>query len=368
MEKVGIVTWHYIGNFGSALQAYALQTVIRDFGYEVKIIDYRKGAKCSFLKRCHRYLKSMLISQNRKNPLFKRKEKFFAFYRDLLNLSETYSSQEELEKKANNFDIYICGSDQIWSPNLLDPVYLLNFVADKKKISYAPSVVIDNFSKEDEQLFKKFIPTINFISVREEKGAQIVKKITGVNPHVVMDPTFLLQPDQWSVIEVDNEIAPPYILSYFLGNNPDHRKWVKYLQEKLGYKILSLPFNNIDKNFGEICDYDAGPREFIGLIKNASIVCTDSFHGVALSIIFKKNFYAFNRFDAHDPLCQNDRILNILEKLGLMDRLIHKIEEVNIDDPHINYQPVAPLMFEQRRKSIEFLKNALLFSSKKRIG
>ncbi|MGE4588694.1 MAG: polysaccharide pyruvyl transferase family protein [Acidaminococcaceae bacterium] len=359
MKKIGILTWHYLENNGSALQAYALQQTINSLGYEAVIINYCCSNSISRLRKILKKNKFILMV---KRKIFNstRQNRFYDFQNNFLNMSQLFFSYHELSNINDFYDAFLCGSDQIWSPNLLDPVYCLNFVKDNKlKISYAPSVVIDNFHIEQKEIFKKCLTNINFISVRENKGADIVKKITGRDAEVVLDPTFLISSVQWTKIAVEPNLDCKYILCYMLGDNIQHRKCITQMQKKYGYKIVTLLFSKADSNFGDFIRKNDGPREFLGLIKNAEIVCTDSFHGVALSLNYGKNFVVFERFKREDIICQNDRLYNILSKLNLMDRIINSEAKLENLDMDINYKEVNILLDKEKNNSMMFLKRAL---------
>lgn len=357
MTKVGIITWHYHENYGSALQAFAMQRIIEKLGYDVEIINYRANAKTGLIYSILRFFKNHLYYLP--NSLLGRAKAFYQFRKRFFTESSMYTSNEELIEEANHYDIYICGSDQIWAPNRFDLPYLLNFVSDdKKKIAYAPSVVIDNFTEEQKNMLKKELLRFDYLSLREPYGVDIIKKIIDMEVIDVLDPTLLLNRKDYEPIIRNVGVKNPYILCYLIGDKREHRDMVMKIKEQYGYDIITLPFKAFDQNFGDIQIRDAGPSEFLGLLKGASIICTDSFHGILFSIIFEKQFYAFKRFDDNDILNQNARVINIINKLGLSARIVDKVEDIN-QEKAIDYSGVMNKLEKEKKKSLTFLVDAL---------
>ncbi len=366
MNQVGIITWHYPRHYGSVLQAYALQETIASIGYGVKIIDYRNIKKYVLIRKLLIKCPSLLTVIT--SLIYdKRTRNFIHFHNHFLKLTRLFTTQDDLKKSKEQFHVYICGSDQIWSANSLDPVYLLSFIKsdNQKKIAYAPSVVIDDFTETQKEVFRKYINELDFISVREQKGAEIIKIITGREAEVVLDPTFLVTSKEWDRISIEPEIKKKYILCYFLGDNPVHRKIVLEVQKWYGCDILTLPVREKDKEFGTIINTTAGPREFLGLIKNSLFVCTDSFHGITLSINYGKQFYAFYRFSENDPISRNARIDHILQKLDLTSRILREVGDIH-NAKEIDYNGVLSTLQKERTNSLKYLSSSLSCSFERR--
>jgi preprotein translocase subunit YajC len=359
-KDIGIITWHYYSNYGSALQAYSLQATIQKLGYSCEFINYRKKKfKSSNIKTAIKYIISYLSIIL---PKEKRKKYGFRFsrfeYEFLKQRKRTYNA-ETVKKCNSRYNIFICGSDQIWAPNVFDPIYFLSFVdSTKPKIAYAPSIGLNSIPKELQIDYCNLLSRFDCLSVREEKGAEIINDICNLKAEVVLDPTFLLEEKDWKEVAIEPNINGDYIFVYFLGENKLHRESVRRLAVNLQCKVIAISHFDIDRKIADYVDNYAGPREFLGYIKNAKFILTDSFHGTALSIIFKKNFYVFERFSHKDKICQNSRINNILNKINLKDRLIsyggfiHEICEIDYNDVNI-------LLQAERLKSINYLKNSI---------
>lgn len=359
--KVGVMTWHYYPNYGSVLQAYALQTFInKKLNIECEVIDYRSYDYSP--KGILKLLKNNRLTYKLICKFFKKERayRFYNFVNENLNLSnKEINTLEELEKINGRYNVFICGSDQIWAANVLNKRYLLDFVNDRNiKISYAPSIVIKPNNEEQKNIYNKYIKRFNYLSVREKKGQDIIKSITGISPDVVLDPTLLLDEKDYEDIIKIEYIKEPYILCYLLGDNKKHIKYINRFSEKNNLKVVALINNKSDLAYGDYNIYTSGPKEFLGYIKNSSFVITDSFHGVNFSIIYKKNFIVFERFNGDDPICQNDRIYNILSKLSLEDRIIKDLSDIRHIE-NINYSYVNSLLCNEREQSILYLKKAL---------
>ena len=337
--KVGILTFHDAHNYGAVLQAYALKKHIQNMGHEAIIINYHhETIPDGFL-----YLKEVNNS---------RWEKFNKFIKELTDYEETtYTHERELEKL--DIDVWICGSDQIWNTEITGGInkgFFLNFKTRGKKISYAVSMGIEKFPSEQEKEFEECINKLDEISVREETLKKYVEKFTDKKVTKTIDPTLLLEETDYDNLLLDNKNGE-YILIFALG--PDERltQIAQKIAKEKNAKIIEL---NDEKQENYFCEQisNAGPSEFLTLIKNAKAIVTNSFHGTVFSIIFKKEFYTITRLN------RNARMENILKIVGMEDRLIDKVEEIeNIKEQ--DYQKAFENLKIEREKSREFLKNAL---------
>lgn len=362
MKKIGIVTWHYSPNYGGLLQAYALQETIKKLGYNPQFVNYRSDIN-TFKKRIIRRLKDIYI-MFAKPGIHKGRKLKYKFIDEKLNIGKLYYSYDDLSNEADiAYDAVICGSDQIWSNNTgrVNPLYYLTFINERKRISYAPSIgynkIPDNICGE----FREYVNKITCLSVREEKGAEIIKSITGREAEVVLDPSMLISKEEWlEEIKNKNIVLPnkKYILLYILGDNDDHIEYAKKISKHTGYEIIA--FETKKSKLKGIKTFSGDPFDFVELMNNASYVLTDSFHGVAFSIILEKQFVAFKRFKDNELISQNSRIYNILNKMNLKDRLISTDESVFfLENNIIDYNIIRPLLEVERKLSIDFLSNSI---------
>lgn len=363
MKKVGIITMYYnSNNYGGVLQAYALQKVISKLGYDCKQISFNKtiknktlillknhiiddGVKFTFnwgLDRAKKIINNNLakkIISKQSQKLFKKRKETFKSFRDSIPHTFVYD-EKNIDKTNDYFDMFICGSDQIWKPGVICPEYLLNFVDNSKiKISYAASISKNNILNKDIEYIVNSIKDFNAISIREKYEMDILNKKLNNKVKLVLDPTLLLSYEDWSRLSNNkNLIKGKYIFCYFLEPNPKIYKEIIKVSNETNTKIVSIPFANgklnlFDNKFGDDIIIDAGPNEFINLIKNAEYVYTDSFHATVFSLIFSIPFCSIERDEAK---YMNSRINTLLEIVDLSNRFIKKENIYNFSINNVN--------------------------------
>lgn len=388
MKKIGILT-HYFHNrnIGALLQAYAVPLLLNEYGENAEQIsfDFKLFDKTSrkiyldiyprkiTLKKLFRYsfarIKRLLIllqnkqitaQINLQNDIFNEFENFIS------HSSQKYINTDII-KANNNYDIFIIGSDQVFASYLLPlSAYYGEFAtADKKVISYASSSDVKSFPPKAEKLFKQKLQRLNKISVREQTLKNYIEKITDKKAEVVLDPTFLLSKAEW--LKIANPKVVPnkkYIFCYFLGAKSSwQRKAARAYADKYGYEVIHLPYimqciRPADKFLKGQGRYDVGPREFISLINGAECVFTDSFHGMAFSINFNKDFYVFNRDDKAGVNSMNSRITDTLSMLELSDRHITEKNAI-LENKPIDYTATNKILNQKKEFSVNWLLNAL---------
>lgn len=370
-KKVGIVTNFKNCNYGSVLQSYALQTIINDLGYDCENLAYdftnNEITTASLLTRIIKNPNLIYQKIKRiKNGQDRRWDNFVSFLNNYIKVNpRVFRSIGELKNTNNIYNAFICGSDQIWAPNQFNELYYLSFVNNREhKIAYAPSIGLPSIPDNLKYKMSELIKGIKYLSIRERQGADIVKELTGIDIPVVLDPTLLFNKNGWLNIAKESKINKPYILCYFLGENPIHRKMADEYSKKTGLKKLVLPFVKDDYLWGDILHKSAGPMEFINLINNANIVFTDSYHGLLFSINFNKQFRAFMRFDSNDILCQNSRIINVLNTFNLQNALVNDHADKSINYSEIDFLNANKKLEDMRKFSLDFLQNSLSESLK----
>ena len=237
----------------------------------------------------------------------------------------------------------------------------MDFVADKNKIiSYAPSIGLNSVDNRlVYQKMSKLIQRFKYLSIREAQGAQIIKNMTGREAEVVTDPTLLLSADHWNQISLDlDENTDPYMIVYMLGQEEKHWLEVYRIAEDLHLttKVIPVFEDDFDRQ-GCIID-SVGPLDFLSLFKNASYVCTDSFHGTIFSLLFHKQFSVFERFSQTDKINQNSRINNLLNITGTTDRLIPYGESYR-KTRAMDYEAIDTSLNQWKQKSKQYLSEAL---------
>lgn len=375
---IGIVTPYKTINYGTKLQAYAMQKLFSKYEPTEIILfnskyDFRPNAILGKIspdslkrkKNQNTQISNLNDDQLKRRNAIKSFDKYY-------NFSNMIKNSFEFSKKVKKYSSVVCGSDQLWAPsNVKADWYTLTIVPNSiNKFSYAASFGISEIPNNMKTKYKKYLNKLDSIAVRENTGKKIVEELTDKKPILTLDPTLMLDSKDWE--EITNEstinINEPYIFCYFLGTNSKHREYVKKFAKEKNYKIVNFPFfkewNEADDGFADIDIYEATPCDFLNLIKNSQYVFTDSFHGSVFSIIFNKNFIVFERFAKNDNNSTNDRIYSLLNMLELDDRLINDFDYIDYDKKNIDYDKVNTLLNNERKKSLEYISIAL--SKKKR--
>lgn len=364
--KIGILTFHRAINYGAILQSYALVETLNNFNdVDAKIIDYTP-----------KHIKKLYV--NPKNifaiPSLKRKLKkilqWMLLYRSMQNLSVRFSELEkfienklaltnkvgfeELPYLNERFDKFIVGSDQVWVMRFTDydESYFLPFVTnDTKKISYAASLLTTN-DQRTEELIRNYLPAFNAVSVREQTGVSYLKSKFDIDSCCVLDPTFLLCRKSWLKLTEEKYKSPQskFIFIYVVGWQSRLLNYAFEYAKAHNLEVISL--NHLKGRRGYRDLSDSSIEQFLGLINDAECVFTTSFHGLALSINLHTDFYFEVSENSHN---NNDRLLDITQKLGLSDRNI-----VNgLSDNKIDWEAVESKLSILRKESLDFLKNAI---------
>lgn len=368
--KIGTITFHSAHNYGAVLQAYALKEYLSKKGYDVSVINYKLKEIENFY-RLDRYKKSKnkIINCFRKyskkislyttgRPLLKRKDKFDEFINTKLNITNPYYTLKELQRANLDFDVLICGSDQIWNrkhTKSLKPAFFLEFgKKDAKRISYAASIGAESIIKEDEMVFQRYLKNLDEISVREKKAIELIQHLTPKKIEEVVDPTQLLEKEDYEKIQINPEIKKDYILVHSIGQPEELIKVVREVSERLKLPVMhNLKKGTFKREFG-YSGY-SGPGEFLGNIANAKFVITNSFHATSFALIYSKPFITMPFKD------RSSRMINLLHGLGLDNHFVENIdllkdmEEYEIKD----YQKIHDIMKKNREKSEKFLINAI---------
>lgn len=371
--KIGILTYHKSINYGSVLQCWSLQQVLKKRGYEVEVIDYHpekynilydlfvKGAHKHNIKRF--FLKKYILNQM---------DEFKKFREQYINLSVDKLTINSDLSVLNKYDAIICGSDQIWNVRALDcdPIYFLPVKIKGKKIAYAVSVNNMTFTEPKcDDALKKNILDFDYISVREESGAKKISQfIDGAkNIDVLLDPTLLQSKEEFLKIDSPRIKKERYIFLYDVWYGKEGIKAAKRISKKLGLPVYTGFMNRDIKSILKV--EMAGihvelentkPNDFLSLIKYADYIITDSFHGTAFSLIYEKKFVAINKRKDRKSMKNDARITNILKKVNLLDRYISLDQIETFDfDKDIDYQQISNERKKLAKYSIDRLCAAL---------
>lgn len=365
-KKIGVITVHKNTNYGANLQAFASCKYINNVGFDCSVIDYTlpehdkanylfswlkqswDGEKNKSLSRKVKLFISLALSAGWKN---KKLKSFFKFRKNHIKLTRQLKTVNDIEKL--NLDSIVCGSDQVWNPDIIgsvNPIFFGDINGVKNKIAYAPSVGRDKYFESDEQVVKNLIEKMDYLSVREEDTAKYLSNLSGKAFETVCDPVFLLDKAEYDKVLYKRKIKGDYVLLYSVIHNAELTKVAKDYADKKGLKLIEIATSKEKgATHKQILTY--GPSEFLSAFKYAKTVFTNSFHGTAFSIVFEKDFYVF------DNKHRGSRITNVLNKAGITNRLISDV--IKNDYEPIDYAVVNDKVSSYVQSSKEFLEKAL---------
>lgn len=318
MARIGVMTFLHNDNYGSTLQAWALQKTLRTLGHEVEHIDYRPSRMEKVLNLLRSGNSPKLVLEGLKKKSVKavrpgarkKAESFEAFYQAEMKLSAPCADHAALRAKAGAYDVLVCGSDQIWSPVWLNPAYFLDFAGkQQKKVSYAASLGVAKMEQPRKaRMIKALTRDFSAVSVREEEGAALMERITGTRPVVMPDPVLLVERAQWQDLAEKPAVKEKYLLCYFIGNDESYWTRAKQMAADKGLAIYVLPVTEASYQAGLPLADGVTPRQWLGWIDGAEHLCTDSFHGAAFATVLHKGLSIFRRYREDDPESKNSRI------------------------------------------------------------
>lgn len=365
--KIDLITLHNVKNYGSALQTYATQEIFKNLEHEVEVINYyrkdliEKDLVKNRLNSSKIFSKNFITKLVGKMFLTSSVRKQCKVFNDFLNskvkLTKPYYSYDDLKNDVPEADIYCTGSDQVWNSdwnNGIEKAFFLEFVDNKPKISYASSFGKEKLDIDEIEITKNMLKKYKSISVRENSAVKIIKDLGIENVEHVLDPTLLLNKNEWGKLVVDIKHKNKYILVYQLNTyNPEFDRYVKKLS-----KIKKLPLIRISNNGYQVLKYGKfvncpTVQEFVSYFYNAEYIVTDSFHGTGFSINFNKKFVSIF------PKKFSTRLQSILDLTGLSNRKVQDFDNFSIIDENINYKKVNSILDNERNKSINYLKNAI---------
>lgn len=369
--KICIVTRMDYNNYGNRLQNYALKKFLDEKGWDslsgLQVYSKTSWAKSSNgIKKIIKTLmpfflaKKYILNQIDRDRSLSEKcarriifkqftDKYISALPPLLikNDRHLYRSLNEY-----SFDYYIAGSDQVWNPKFSGRDYeFLSFAPYNKRLSFAASFGVSDIPNNQRARYTKLLKKMRIISVRESQGVKIAKELTGRNDIILtLDPTLLIERNEWEKLISSTNMNKPdhYIATYFLGDVPDA---VKILSKDLGLPLIEM-------NCKYAPDYyNISPIEFISVIRDADYILTDSFHAMAFSLKFHKEFYVFrrnekNQVDMFSRLEDLLIIFRLTNRIQVPDKvnLENKIENLKweeIDDFFINQKNIAADMLEK---------------------
>lgn len=385
--KIGIITFHFPYNCGATLQCLALQTKLEQLGNQVSVINYRPWYHQNRyvpLKNPVYYGGKMMKKKSENDPIYKRlyrgadgfarvvwswrnygkiaprEKKFRAFIQKNLHETKVYRTMDQLRNDPPALDMYVCGSDQLWNAKLtegvFDPAYFLDFGGKEvKRISYAMGANFDGVDGVEEQL-KTLLSPFDAVSLREEKCLPQVQQALpgGVPTRVDLDPTFLLEEKDYLPLMPDKTLeSEPFILTYAMPNESQHKVYnaARIFGEKMGMKVIDVCGNPTQVNQKVADNRICGPDEFLWYMKHASYVLTNSFHGTAFSVIFRKQFAVVPH------TVTGNRVSELLEKLGLGDRWTKTGDQAaKLIEKPVDYSVCEENLAALRQQAVDYLR------------
>lgn len=345
--KIAIVTfWDSQDNYGQIMQAYALCQFLTNEGHSPFIIryKYRESHTLKYMLRSP-YVCMLRLREFVSNPVVfidKRRQiqeagrhnrGFDAFRSAYIPMSERVFNQHELMKAPPEAEIYVSGSDQIWS--LLDSVYFLQFApAGKRCVAYGSSCGGKEFNDGEKSILKRYIERYSFIGLRESRDTDLIKELGGAQATTVVDPTLLLSVEDYNKIADTGQSKGKYILVYLISNKFDLDMGQIYSYAKQhGLNVKYVASQGRYDNFEKV--YPT-PQEWLGLVRNATHVVTNSFHGTVFSLLYGRNFTVIPQKGS--SLRMNARIYDLLRPLSLDNRIFKG--DFDILSNQINYEVV----------------------------
>lgn len=339
MKRVGIITLFGLGNYGNRLQNYAVQKILMDMGFEAKTYSadayYPKyGYKYIIKKLIHEITGYRFTSSRNAWAESNRKLLFEDFTKNYLP-TEKIDDLKTLRSKA---DYFVLGSDQVWNPLWYHKndkeIYLLTFANPEQKVCLSPSFGVSELPEEWKPWFKEKLNSFPILNVREHAGTDIIKELTGRDAKVTIDPTLMLDADDWLKIAKKPRqfnSKEPFILTYFLGDRTEKvEEDIKSILKARNMNVLHL------LDFSQPNMYECGPQEFIYLFSKADIILTDSFHACVFSFLFNKPFVVYDRVEF--GMCEmNSRLESLLSLLGIERKYRDKNLSVDWFDNNYEY-------------------------------
>lgn len=367
--NIGILTFQNSNNFGAILQAYALEKKIEEYEKKCTIINYVSPTKIGWYrpfdfsyKKGLKYNVKQILKIPNYNFVKEKNRKTDSFKIEKMCIGENafLGKTHELENYLNNFDAIFVGSDQVWNwkNTSFDKVYFLGFDNLRaKKISYAASFGMSEIPLNMQDEYKELLSSFNSISVREASGKKIVDSLLGINVNVTLDPTLLHNKMTWESFLPSikkNDRCMDYLLVYTIGRDKNIDKIANEISKRHNLKIIKIMNDFRDKFSFSFEGINPTVEEFLFTINNAKYVLTNSFHGVAFSINFNKEFFVY--LDSANQA--NTRIDNLLTVTKLTDRIVTSKNDLdNINS--INYTKVNKIIQKTREDSSSFIEKQI---------
>ena len=350
-QRIGIITI-IDRNLGNRLQNFALQEFLREKGYDVKTIGWRKFDRKKIVVKS--ILKNIFLRLTKKKS-YNYTWDIFDLNIDWSDIVIPYECQDcELNVK-DKFDFFVAGSDQVWNPNFYYyvPRAFLGYADDSQKVSFSASFGVSAIPENYIEEYKRCLASFREISVREEAGAKIVKELTGREAKVLLDPTMLISKEKWCKVARKSKFRPRgrFVIKYFLGErNKEYDEFIEKRARELDAKVIDILK----------CEHTwiIGPAEFVYLYEHAEAAFVDSFHGTVFSILFNKPFVVFDRIGTTGTGNMNSRIETLLRTFNLEKNRLSDIRKADTLDMRFDAKRVQKILECKRREASEYADKA----------
>ncbi|MBR3455921.1 MAG: polysaccharide pyruvyl transferase family protein [Bacteroidaceae bacterium] len=365
---IKIITCHDVYNFGASLQVYALQTYLERLGHLVQIVDYKphyqpprhqklfvmeKGNNClmNFAKMLYRL--PQRIRHLERNRMFRQ------FTASRLHLTPECYDKPKLMSSHLDADVFIAGSDQIWNSMFLagrDSIFYLDFVKSKaRKVAYAPSISVNQIEPRWESIYQKYLPTFDFVSVREKSSLPFLKKMGRGDAEVVCDPVLLFNQQEWdTLIPCRSLVKVPYLLVYDFDGNKQISSIARAISKAEGLRIINISIDTLGGLGTKL--RGIGPEEFLSLVRGASFIVSSSYHATVFSLLYHKRFCVVRR-----QLGINLRLEDLVDDYGMRHRIVSEFTPSLLES--IDDEQVDKKMQSLTKSSKDYLNRALDFES-----
>lgn len=366
-KKIGIVTIVDYNNYGNRLQNYATQQVLKKFGYEAvtlknEVVTSRQD-KSLFEKIRDKKVTKLPAAVIKKIQYEKnkeihdlRRECFIGFTNKNIAESDYMISENRIPADlSDRFAYFVTGSDQVWNPRYRygSSIDFLTFADKEKRVALSPSFGISEIPVKFQPRYTEWLSAFKALSVREEAGANIIKELTGRDAEVLVDPTLLLDKQEWLEIAHEAKGKPKgkYLLTYFLGNiSKADRNWIGQVAKENHLEVVHLADPKDKKSF------ITGPSEFIDYISSASLVCTDSFHGSIFSILMETPFVVFERTE-NSKIQIGSRMVTLLKTMHLEGRHFNEVSK-QADIFQMDFAHTGEILSREKKRVDDYLTKA----------
>lgn len=353
MKRVGVITINDFNNYGNRLQCYAVQQFLEELGVASENI-YNTYSRDNQIVQIGRQALRHLRNLGKSSTVIAREQSFTKFNARIRFSEDQIINGQYREGLNERYDYFITGSDQVWNPmdSGRSEVDFLTFASNEKRISFSASMGVQTLLEATAEKYKQYLTGYKAISVREQAAKKIIEDLTGRNDiEVLVDPTMLVTAEVWDHISEKPDISygSKYILTYFLGNGKKWKRTIDRFSEQYECEIVDV--YDINSPF-----YICGPQHFLYLIKNAFMICTDSFHCAVFSFLFDRPFLVFQRENV--KMDMNSRLDTFLTKFSLQNHRFTEYRDQN-SYRNWNYSEGYHILEQEREKAKAFMCKAL---------